>query len=1052
HAYTWLQQQRSQNYIKAVLSCTIASMLMFVPSFRKRIGTLYFQVLITTAMAHGGMTVGANLELQVQQICICVLVSLYILVIEAVVYALGQNRHVAHDPAAMVTRGVGLGIYCFVLAIVYAYTPRLSLAMKINTASALLALTSYPTLRGFEVRPLPGIVYAQLVGGGISTCVNVLVMPSTSSRRLVGALRGLLQEMHACCEYFDQAVPALASGQVESEVAKMRRSGVRHAAEMFGRVVGGSRYETTVERFSQVDYHRIFLRAAKLATVFGTMCLPFEIDESFLRQMDDPATRMQHGTMADPHGSTVSLPACADQSTPVEEPGHVSKAGGSLVGLAELGEPTDPSELSRRRELSRQGVARALLPIRAQLALHRQVLGVLLERTARAERSSPTRSLVDMAVRAFRSYRRELPDDIGRSAQGHTRLDEVIPESLVRENPELARGLHAGLARMSLAQMAEAVSRHAKKYEAEVAVCIRSIAPYSVQDDARTHERHVVLLSFIGALRENAACLSRLLSTLHRIDACRADRVQIWLPKLNWNWLYRGRVDEEDEEEDSLGADSEDWALANAFGTDADTESLDGREAASERTNREPRRSPVRGEFSSSDSESDVDASVPLRRPSGATRPATGTTYTPINHPMARTARAFLDWLGRPKTRYAIKFTAAMMAWAVWAFIRWSRRFFIDQNAVWGLSCIAAVLGVTIGSTLRAGLERVMGVTISGAWGIVVWRSSRGGHRSVLPCALCIVYFVVSFYLSFFTRRLSSVSPVMVISFASVLFSAYVDANRKHGTALGWKHAIVNIVAIIFAFFVSALFMPYKARTALRRRLAETLRLNSLVTQSINHMHAARAEFPLVRHREHRRVVAAVRRSRVLLAKCRQLVAPAENEPSVHERFPVEAHVRLIDALELQLEWLLYASFSQATPAADRAALAGTIRRALALREDIVGAKSAFNSMLASALHARTRLPAYLPDIVTARLEFTRRVHPLLLDQYTRSFEVTYLSRWRVGLWHVVATQAELVASVRAIVGAETDRWPEEVGVMLDSMAVAPRHESWFSRLPKYTG
>ncbi|KAJ2783044.1 hypothetical protein GGI15_002729 [Coemansia interrupta] len=1089
--YTWLQQQRSQNYIKAVLSCTIASMLMFVEAFRVRIGTLYFQVLITTAMAHGGMTVGANLELQLQQIFICVLVSAYILVIEAIVYGLGQNPHVNHDVAAMLTRAVGLGIYCFMLAIVYSYTPRLSLPMKINTASALLALTSYPELFKYEVRPLPGIVYAQLVGAGISTCVNIFVMPSTSSRRLVGALRGLLKEMHECCVYFDQMVPALGlealGRRLDSEKARERRVSLRRAAELFGRVVGGSRYETTIERFSQVDYHRIFLRANKLASVFGTMCLPFEIDERFHQHLDDPVMKMQHGTMTNPNSSMASLLSYkserhANRSTPAfeETPLHMPEAGRTIAELAER---------HRRQEMSRQGVVSALLPVRAQIALHQQILDVLLERTERVERSSPTRSLFEMVLRAVKSYTRELPGDIGHSAHGQTQLDEVIPESLVRENPEIASALHDGIARMSLEQMAEAVSLHALKYEKEVTECIKVIAPYSSQEDARTHERHVVLLSFIGALRENAACMARMLMTLHRIDMRREDRVRIWFPKLSWNWLYRGRVDEDDEEEDSLGADAENWDLANAFGTDVD--SLDGHsETGERRKSRMPSESPESSEFSSSESESELEINMQLQSRTGSsssssitsgsassTRPAAqgqqeaevGAIYKTIDHPLARTARVFLDWLGRPKTRYAIKFTVSMMAWAIWAFIHWSRRFFIRNNASWGLSCIAAVLGVTIGSTLRAGLSRVLGVTLSGAWGIVVWRSSNRGYRTILPCVLCILYFVASFYMSFFTRRLASVSPVMVISFASVLFSAYVDANRNEGTALGWKHVSVNIVAIVFAFFVSALFMPYKARTALRRRLAETLRLNSLITQSINHMHAARAEFPLVRRKEYRRAVAFVGRSRVLLAKCRQLVDPAEHEPSVHERFQTAAHTRLIDALELQLEWLLYSFFSHATPTENRQALAMTIRRAMAMREDIVGAKSAFNSMLASALYSRLRLPAYLPDIGTARHEFARRLHPLLHDTYTHSFEVTYLSRWHVGLWHVIGTQTDLVMSVRAIVGAETDRWPEEVGFMLDSLEMAPPgqvskrlghhgHEQqrqdassrWFSRLPKY--
>ncbi|KAJ1822273.1 hypothetical protein LPJ56_003107, partial [Coemansia sp. RSA 2599] len=1026
-------------------------MLMFVRSFRIRIGTLYFQVLITTAMAHGGMTVGANLEVQFQQLFLAIPVSIYILFIEGIVVAQEKSTRINRDVAESVTRGVGLAIYCFFNAIIYSYTPRLSLPMKINTVSALLAFTSYPaSTGGYEVKPLPGILYGQLIGAGISTFVNIFVMPSTSSRKLVGALRSLVKEMRDCCDYFDRMVPALGlealSRRLENEEAMARRLAVRRAAELFGRVVGGSRYEITIERFSQLDYHQIFLRANKLASSFGTMCLPYEIDKKFHSRMEKHASKVMGGTMTNPNTSMTSIASYfsdhrANRSTPSLHNNRTPAHSRPMFQLAEM---------HRRQEVRRQGIMRALVPIRAQLALHRQILCILMERTEKVEKDSPTRSLFDMVVRAIKFYTHELPGDIGHAAGGVTQMDEVIPESLAVENPEIAGNLHDRLDRMSLQQMAKVVHLHAKKYEQEIGECIRVIAPYNSSDDSCVHERNVTLLSFIGALRENAVSLSAMLHTLHQIDSLREQRVQIWFPKMSWNWLYRGRADEDDEEEEHMSADAENWDLANAFGTDMD--SVDGLS--------DGKRSDSRHRRSGSTTDSDVEtesetesesetgsglgtydlemANVPAQRtsdslpsssieedqPPATHRPEgveTKAIYKTIEHPAARVARVCIDWLRRPKTRYAIKFTVAMMIWAIWAFIRVSRDFFIRNNASWGLSCIAAVLGVTIGSTMEAGLVRVLGVTVSGAWAIVVWKASNYGSRAILPCILSIVYFVVAFYFAFFRRRWSSVTPIMVISFASVLFSAYVDGKQAEGTSLGWKHVAVNIVAIVFAFVVSALFMPYKARTALRRRLAEIFHLNSHIIQSINHMHVARAEFPLVHHKEYHRVENYVHRSRVLIAKCRSLVPAAEHEPSVHEKFQTKAHQRLIDMLELQLEWMMYSFFRHSGSRANRRLVAMTMRLALTMREDIIGAKSLFNSLLASALHSKTRLPAYLPDIETARHEFILRVHPMIEDQYAKSFDITYLSRWDVGLWHIIATQTDLWMSVRAIVGAETD-------------------------------
>ncbi|KAJ2403566.1 hypothetical protein GGF41_007368 [Coemansia sp. RSA 2531] len=230
-------------------------------------------------------------------------------------------------------------------------------------------------------------------------------------------------------------------------------------------------------------------------------------------------------------------------------------------------------------------------------------------------------------------------------------------------------------------------------------------------------------------------------------------------------------------------------------------------------------------------------------------------------------------------------------------------------------------------------------------------------------------------------------------------------------------------------------------------------------------MHIARADFPTVHANERIRVDDHIARSRILISKCRGLLRPASREPSVHERFQALAHRQLIDTLELQLEWLMYSFFTHSSHSSQT--LSQVIRQILAMREDIIGAKTTFNSILASALYAKTRLPPYLPDIGTARHQLVLHMTPLLSEEYSRSLDITYLSRWNVGILHVIASQTDLCFAVRAIVGAETDLWPEEVGFMLDCIEMAPLGQTprstnmesasliplkgqWFSRLPKY--
>ncbi|KAJ1851976.1 hypothetical protein GGH12_002031 [Coemansia sp. RSA 1822] len=1018
-------------------------------------------------MAHGGTTVGANLEVQTQQILIGIVVSAYILIVEGIVHGLGKSGIIDFGLASDLTNAFALALFCFVVATIYTYTPRLSQALKINTTSAYMAFTRFRMTRHYNVQPLPGFVFAQLIGAAVSTAVNIFVFPSTASYNLMGSYRELLVTMSECCEYFADSVAELGiEGRKGSDIAVQRRIHVRKAAEKFGRVVGGSRYETTIERFSQVDYHYIFLDASRLSSSFSTMCLPFEIDDTFYYQLEDPMAQIKHGSMTTVNHSMVSV-----KSFTSERPGSRSversrrNAGIHEQTVAEV------AEMHRCQERRKEGVRQAIEPIRAQLGLHRKILHILLDRTQVMECRSPTKSLLELVARLLKKVYKYRANDAGLSGFGA--VDDFDLEQDYSTVLPFTEGdrqdLHEQLEVMSLDQMADVVDQHIEIFEQTETECIKLIAPFGLRDNIQTHEKHVVFLSFMGALRENAICLATMLRTVHRINAKRPDYVQFWFPKLSWSWLYRGRIDDEDDNEADPVNDN--WSLENAYGTttngeiidepDGDGSSNESTESGSMLAMNISNMYSELGEETSQESSPEESGSTP--RPTRRHNTEVGALYQMIDNPYARAARGLLDWIKRPKTRYAFKFTVTMMVWAIWAYIGVSRDFFIVNNGVWGLTCTGAVFGVTIGSTFNAGFNRVLGALLSGAWGIVAWRSGNYGQHPYLPCFCCIIYFVVSFYVGFFVPKWASIAPVMVISFSSVLFSAVYNGDAEQGTSIGWKHVMVNAVAILFTFIVSSLFMPYRARTALRIRLAELLRLNTLVVQGVNHMHMARSEFPTVHRNELKRVRESVFQSRIIIAKCRQLIPSAVREPSVHEKFQLDAHLRLINTLETQLEWLLYSFFTHSTRSSD--VLSRMIRLALGMREDIIGSKAVFNSILASALSGRKRLPAYLPDIGTARRQFIREMHPLLVDQYTRSFDITYLSRWNVGIWHLIATQTELCAAVRTIVGAETDRWPEEVGFMLDCLEQAPqehasmeaKHDAqsvrgqWFSRLPKYT-
>lgn len=929
-----------QHYLKSVISCSIASILLFITPVRRHLGVFSFQTLLTTAFSHSTiMTMGANLEFQIQQLLLSILVSLYIIIIQVVVFGLGEISQVHFETMSRLVRAFGLCIFCILVSLVFVYMPRLTMATKLNALSVYLAMTRHSVRRHhFTVRPVPSNLYGQLIGAGISTLVNLLVMPMTSSRQLVGSLVALLKEMDRTYRYFHINIKVL--GEEKDPRAQVLRADVRWRAEKLGRVVNGSRYEITIERFSQLDYHRIWHSANQLAGSLSTMCLPFEIDNEVFQQHP----RIKQGSMTNPSGSRVSLHTSRSPSA-VHTHRRVKSNEDSKMSTQSLSEWAHINSM----EVSRQKyVDMATNLLKGQLELHSQVIEMLMRRFRSMEEqegSFPT--IFHLILRSFRVF-------------GSTASNDQTS--------------------MTLLEIYEMLKQHTNEFRTSQSTCVRMML-YPAQN-----EQHVILLSFIGAVEENAQRLCDLVMVLHQIDQQRSDQIRVWFPKLSWAWLYHGRL--EDRKEVDILQEEEEQI----------------------------------------------------------------TPSYQISNPYVHKAAQILDLLRRPKLQYVLKFTLTMMVWSLWSFLSVSQEFFRHVHGTWGLACIGTIFGVTIGSTFHAGLIRILGVSISGGWAIVTWLASHYGRHPYLPCFCCIVYFVVAFYIKFFVQRWGLAGPVMIISFASVLFTAYSRQQRKStGTVLGWKLVAVNVVAILFTFLVSALLFPNRARTALKRQVAMLFHLNSQIIQSINHIHLSRQEFPTVHRNEQKRVEDLIEKSRGHIQRCRGVLVAARREPSLHQRFQATPYRQLIDTLELQLEWLLY-SYSSNTAAKESSNSLKQV--ALDMREDIVGAKISFNNMLAGALYTGSRLPAYLPDIATARRQFIEHTEPAA----DCSFEITYLCRWNMGFYHIITSQSKLCSAVRAIVGAETDAWPEDVGFMLDTLEQAADQTDqdgysgqWFSRLPKYS-
>ncbi|KAJ1941511.1 hypothetical protein EC988_006739, partial [Linderina pennispora] len=150
-------------------------------------------ILLVSGCAHAGKTIGANMELQIQQLLVSACVWTYILIVQAIVYAVRYRDN--FETEVYLIHAFSLAIFCFAIATAYAYLPRLNVAIKLNMIAPITSLTVTKVDRWrYNVRPLPSTIYAQLIGIGVSTLVNIFVWPRTSSRELARSFEEMMRE------------------------------------------------------------------------------------------------------------------------------------------------------------------------------------------------------------------------------------------------------------------------------------------------------------------------------------------------------------------------------------------------------------------------------------------------------------------------------------------------------------------------------------------------------------------------------------------------------------------------------------------------------------------------------------------------------------------------------------------------------------------------------------------------------------------------------------------------------------------------------------------
>ncbi|KAJ1956925.1 hypothetical protein EC988_001088 [Linderina pennispora] len=540
----------------------------------------------------------------------------------------------------------------------------------------------------------------------------------------------------------------------------------------------------------------------------------------------------------------------------------------------------------------------------------------------------------------------------------------------------------AGLDLLDLLEVARHLDDRAAHFEHLVTATIAQIPEHQILQDDLWYMHHTILLSLAGVLRENSQRTSCLLRTIGGIQSRRQGIGCVWVPRLSWEWLVRGT--------ENLASHVQD---------------IDHLQAAFEKSASIDHAEPVTGHS---------------QQPAGVW----AWTMQCLGNVDA--------WLHKRKVQYALKFTVAAMICAIWAFLSFSHAWYVQNNCHWAVICIAFVFNISIGATTSACLKRLLATCLAGAWAIAAWEISLKGASPPLAVLstmmLCCACIAAQFYAG--RSGLAPIAPVMLIAYAAVFCSAYYEKNNGQpgisGERLGWHRIVVNTIGIAFAMLVSAVLMPCRARVVLLERLAELLHLSSRIAQTTTFMHAAGADHPAAYRCAHSRLVHFLQRSRVLIARSRALHVTAQSEPNLAPARGIAACRQLIDLLETQLEWQMYA-FS-AYERIGQEAVTYAVRGSLGVRQDILGAFACFNYIVAAALASNRPLPEFLPDIRTARLQSLEIVRQALRAE--PGFGATALCRLSVGVWHLAAGQSGILRLARDVVGSEADLLPDIVDRM----------------------
>ncbi|KAJ1918374.1 hypothetical protein H4219_002655 [Mycoemilia scoparia] len=378
----------------------------------------------------------------------------------------------------------------------------------------------------------------------------------------------------------------------------------------------------------------------------------------------------------------------------------------------------------------------------------------------------------------------------------------------------------------------------------------------------------------------------------------------------------------------------------------------------------------------------------------------------------------FDEWLARDETKYSIKYTVAIMVWAIWAYLEFSRGYYQRHRGNILLLATSTVLNQSAGASLFLGIDRILATIVGAGWAVISYLSSNQGELYGVAFVFLAIFAVPAQYVAIYVPDHASAIPSLYVAFISVFYGTISRTSVLPILQAALGRFICNLIGVVFAIIVSWWIWTFRSRTHAHQLLAEMFDYIGAMLAQLHSMQIAGHEYEETFQRSLAELDRVSERMLVSIAEVKGAISNAEKEPSLHGSFDTDLHLDLVKYMEMERESILNAANAAKYVRAEMTRI--EVRSTGRLRRDLLASVLVYSHLMAGSLRSGHPLPPYLPDVRQARLRLTNVARKLWLATGNEAnINHSSLRIWALATWQISVLQKNVGDIVSAIVGVE---------------------------------